>query len=84
MHMPRRLLLVALLLTGLSLMNQPSACAQSVAGLSCDDDPDCSRIAAQASDHSLAGRFDEARRLYEAAYALRLSLIHISEPTRPY
>lgn len=71
MHMPRRLLLVALLLTGLSLMNQPSACAQSVAGLSCDDDPDCSRIAAQASDHSLAGRFDEARRLYEAAYALR-------------
>lgn len=32
-------------------------------------------MAAQASDHSQAGRYDEARRLYEAAYALRPSPI---------
>lgn len=39
--------------------------------VSCDADPECSRMADQASKHSQAGRYGEARRLYEAAYALR-------------
>ncbi len=39
--------------------------------VSCDADPECSRMADQASQHSQAGRYGEARRLYEAAYALR-------------
>ena len=44
---------------------------QPASNVSCDADPECSRMAYQASVQSQAGQFGEARRLYEAAYALR-------------
>ena len=71
MYLPRHSLLIGFLVTAMLELDPASVHAQPSVVLSCDDDPDCSRIAAQASEHSQAGRFDEALRLYEGAYALR-------------
>lgn len=71
MQMHRYSLLLTLVCTAANLPEGKSVRAQQKAAVSCDNDPDCSRIAAQASQQSRAGQFKEARRLYEAAYALR-------------
>lgn len=67
---------LARLISSLALALMTTDMAMASAGppttaVSCDADPECSRMADQASQQSQAGRYDEARRLYEAAYALR-------------
>ena len=71
MRMHRSILLLTLVCAAANLTGEKSVRAQQKAEVSCDNDPDCSRIAAQASQQSRAGQYKEARRLYEAAYALR-------------
>lgn len=72
MHLARLVPFVPLFALVLTATDAAVATASPPApALSCDSDPECSRMADQASQHSQAGRYGDARRLYEAAYALR-------------
>ena len=72
MRLARRVPFVTLFAFVLTATDAAVATANPPApALSCDADPECSRMADQASQHSQAGRYGDARRLYEAAYALR-------------
>ena len=72
MHLARLVPFVPLFAFVLTATHAAVATASPPApALSCDSDPECSRMADQASQHSQAGRYGDARRLYEAAYALR-------------
>jgi len=72
MRLARRVPFVTLFAFVLTATDAAVATASPPApALSCDADPECSRMADQASQHSQAGRYGDARRLYEAAYALR-------------
>lgn len=66
--LPRILLFNLLLALGLTLADPAHAAAPS---RSCDDAPECQRLAAEGVEHFSAGRFTEAQLSYERAYALR-------------